>query len=205
MIFSQVRNDPHYGKERPMNNLRKHQNGLSAIVLILVLVLLFGLGAGGFIAYQHLQNKNRLPATSFEHIGLKEDVVIFTFKVIPTLYNRFLGLNTEISLIDKELDRLSALETDFPSQKRVVKTERAMWAQLRKNLSVEASTAEKKTDSFYVTYMVNKQKGKEFINDNLELLLERIDATLEEARKETRRLKNIQKKTFMDKIKSLMP
>lgn len=180
------------------------QKGLSAIILILILILLAGLAGGGFFAYQKLQNKNRPPATSFEHIGLKEDVVTFTFNVIPGLYNRFFWVNTEITLIDKELDRLSTLESDFPNQKRVVKTERAMWVKLRKNLFVEASTAEKKTDGFYVTYMVNKEKGKEAINENLELILERIDLVLEETRKETSRLKVVQKKTLLDKIKGMI-
>ena len=172
----------------------KNQNGVSAIVLILVLILLLGLAGGGFIAYQRLQNKNQPPVTAFEHMNLKEDVVLFVYNVIPALYNRLFWLNTEITLIDRELDRLGALENDFPAQKKVVKTERSLWRQLRKNLAMETSSAEKKADSFYVTYMVNKEKGKALINENLDLMLERIDTLLETTRKETDRLKVIKKK-----------
>jgi flagellar basal body-associated protein FliL len=191
-------------KERAMKYPIKNQDGLSAIVIILVLIILLGLAGGGFIAFQKAQKKNQPPMTSFEHIALKEDVVTFAFAVVPALYNRLVWVNTEITLIDKELDRLSTLENDFPSQKKVVKAERAMWVQLRINLSGEASSAEKKADSFYVAYMVNKQKGKEVINENLEELIERIDEILEAARKETVRLKIIHKKTLMDKIKGLI-
>ncbi len=186
-----------------MNKQVHKTTGASAIVLILILVLLLCSAGGGFIAWKRIQKKNLPPIATFEHIALKEDVVTFTFKIIPPLYHRLVWLNMELTLIDQELTRLDNLESDFPDQNKVVKAERTLWKRLNKDILATTELVEKQTDSFYVSYMVNHQKGKALIEDKLEALTQQVDNTLEVVRSETGRLKINRKKSFKDKIRDI--
>ncbi|MBW2370248.1 MAG: hypothetical protein JRH15_20450 [Deltaproteobacteria bacterium] len=106
-------------------------------------------------------------------------------------------------LIDQELERLSELETGYPSQKKIIDRERSMWVQTKKQLTGSVSSAEKQLETFFVAYTVNKTKGKELINENVAALTGRIDSVLETSSEVTRRLKRVQKKTIKDKLKEL--
>ena len=180
-----------------------NQKGMSVIAIVLVLILLLALGGGGYYFYKQKQKGSLPPQTTFDHIDINEDISIFLFERIPRLYTRVLQLNTELSLIAAELERIGELENEYPSGKQIVQTERAGWLKLQKSLQAVVQTAEKKIKSYYVAYMVNKETGKEMINDSLDELLSQIDDVLETSRKETKRLKVVKEQTFMEKLKAI--
>lgn len=179
------------------------QKGLSAIVVILLLIFLLALAGGGFFFYKQKQAKTLPPRTTFDHINLNEDVSVFLFQNIPRLFSRVLQLNMELSLIAAELERIGELENEYPANKRIVQAERVVWIKLQKNLQAIVQLTEKKVESYYVAYMVNKETGKELINESLEDLLSQVDEVLETSKKETKRLKVASKRTAMEKLKAL--
>lgn len=179
------------------------QKGVSAIAVILVVLLLMGLGGGGFFVYKKKQQGNFPKATAFDHVDLNEEVVVFLFQHVPLLYNRVLQLNNELTLISAELERIDELEQQYPSEKRTINSERSLWTGLRKNLDLSAQILKRDADSYYVAYMVNNDKGKTLINENVDALLSDIDEVLSESATETARLKTVTKQTPMDRLKAL--
>lgn len=181
-----------------------NQKGLSAIVIIVVLILLLAVCGGGYFVYKQKQKQSLPPLTTFEYINLNEDVSVFLFQRIHRLYARVLQLNMELTMIAAELERIGDLENEYPSGRRIVQAERAVWVKLQKNLQNVVQSTEKKVESYYVAYMVNKETGKELINESLEELLDRIDDVLGTSKKETRRLKVVTDQTLMEKLKALL-
>jgi hypothetical protein len=186
-------------------NKMPNQRGVSAVVVILVLLLLLILAGGGFFFYkQRLDATKNAPASaSFKNIDLNEEVVLFLFKVVPRLYNRVAKLDTELSLIAEELDRIKALEAEYPAEKRTVASERLVWMQLRKELLLSAQYAKTAAEAYYVAYSVNSEKGKKLISEGIGDLLSGIDETLDASNQETRRLKTTTQQTALDRLKGL--
>jgi len=181
----------------------RNQSGLSVLILIVVLVLLVGLGAGGYLMYQKKLQENQPPAKIFDNVNLSEETVAFTYRAIPGLYKRLFRLNRVITLIDIELERLSELETGYPSQKQIIDRESAMWVQTKQQFTEAVADAEKQVETFYVAYTVNNTKGRELIKENASALTDRIDSVIKTASPVTGRLKTAKKKTFKDKLKEL--
>lgn len=180
-----------------------NQRGVSAVAVVLIVVLLLALGGGGFFFYKQKQSENLPPATTFDYIDLNDDVVVFLFQSVPRLYNRALQLNNELTLIAAEMERIDELEVQYPSEKRTIESERGLWRTLQKNLNLSAQSLKSAAESYYVSYMVNRQKGKELISDNIGDLISDIDNVLEESYSETRRLKTTSGQTVVDRLKDL--
>ncbi len=182
-----------------------NQRGISAISIILILLILAALAFGGVYIYrQKLTQEQNLPqVTSFEYVDLNEDVVVFLFRSVPLLYNRIARLNNELTLIDAELERIKTLENEYPSQKRIVESERVLWLKIRKDLTLSVQSAQSAAKSYYVSYSVNSEKGRELIRENVGPLIDDIDKVLKESNEETRRLKTSSKQTFMERLKGI--
>ena len=179
------------------------QRGVSAIAVILIILVLLALGGGGFFVYKQKQLENLPQATAFDRVDMNEEVVLFMFQNIPRLYHRTVRLNNELVLIADELERIEALEEEYPSEKRIIESERTLWLKLQKELNLSVQSLKSGAESYYVAYRVNPQKGKELISDNIDDLISDIDDVLEESGRETRRLKTVATRTFMDRLKDL--
>ena len=183
----------------PNNN-----KGLSVIVVLLLLILLIAVGGGGYFVYKQKQARTLPPQTTFDYLNVNEEIALFLFQRIPSLYSRVRQLNTELTIIAAEMERIDELENEYPSGKRIVQAERNVWVKLQKQLQAIVQATEKKVESYYVAYMVNKVTSKELINESLDGLLSQIDNVLEISKKETKRLKVVKEQTFMEKLKALI-
>ena len=180
-----------------------NQRGVSAIAVILIILVLIALGAGGYFFYKQKQNENVPQFTTFDHVDLTEEVVVFLFQSVPRLYNRIVLLNNELTLIAAELERIDELESQYPSGKRIIENEKTLWMKLQKDLNISVRSAQNAAESYYVAYMVNPKKGKELINEDLGDLVSGIDKVLEESNQETRRLKTVSNQSFLERVKGL--
>jgi hypothetical protein len=180
-----------------------NQRGVSAIAVILVVLLLLALCGAAFFVYKQKQQKNVPQFTTFDHVDLNEEVVVFLFQRVPRLYNRALQLNRELSLIADELERIAELEGQYPAEKQIISSERSLWTRLQKSLNLSVKSLKNASESYYVAYMVNSRKGKELIADEIDGLLSDIDEVLSESAEETRRLKTVTKQTALDRLKNL--
>jgi len=181
-----------------------NQRGVSAVAVSLVVLLLLVLVGGAFFVYRQMQSENLPQATAFDHVNLNEEVVVFLFQYVPRLYNRALQLNNELELIAAELERIDALEEQYPSEKRIIESERTLWLSLQKKLNLSVQSLENAAESYYVAYMVNSRKGKELISENIGDLVSEIDGVLKESGEETRRLKTVSPQTFMERLRGLL-
>lgn len=177
--------------------------GVSATALILVLLLLLVLAGVSFFVYKQKQEQSLPQTTTFDNVDLNEEVVIFLFQRIPSLYRRVAQLNNELALIAAELERIDELEAAYPSGKRIIGTERTLWIKLQKDLNVMVQSTRSSVESYYVAYMVNNEKGKELISEDVTDLIADIDKVLVASNEETRRLKTVSSQTFMEKLKGL--
>jgi hypothetical protein len=179
------------------------QKGVSAVAVVLVLLLLLVLGGGGFYFYKQKQGQNLPQATTFDNVDLNEEVVVFLFQSVPRLYHRVVLLNNELALIATELERIDELQNEYPSGKRIIESERTLWLKLQKSLNLSVLSVKSAAESYYVAYMVNSEKGRELINENIGDLVADVDDVLQESSQETRRLKTVSSQTFMERLKGL--
>ena len=148
-----------------------------------------------------LLGKNGKPHLEFTKIQLKEDIITFTFSRMPNIYSGLVKLDHEIGLIDTELERLKEIESEFPKQKKIIVTERNNWNKVKHALQTSLSNLEKRVESIYVTYLVNKEKGSELMNKSTKSLITDIDQTLEASGPHTRRLIAVKKKSFIANLR----
>ena len=146
-------------------------------------------------------NKNGQPQLDLSKLQLKEDIITFTFRKVPKIYSGLVKLDSEIDLIDKELERLKEIEAEFPKQKNIIVSEQNNWKKVKKDLRSSLSNLEKEVEKIYVTHLVNKNKGAELINKNMKPLVETINKALEAASPHTKRLIVVEKKSVFASLK----
>lgn len=145
--------------------------------------------------------KNDQPQLDLSKLQLKKDIISFTFSTVPKIYSGLVKLDSEIVLIDKELERLKEIEVEFPKQKKIIITERNNWKKVKKDLRSSLSNLEKEVEKIYVTHLVNKNKGTELINKNMKPLVDTLNKTLEASSPHTKRLIVVEKKSFFASLK----
>ena len=146
--------------------------------------------------------KNNQPQLDLTKLQLKKEIITFTFHKIPKIYSGLVKLDNEIVLTDKELERLKEIETEFPKQSKIISTERNNWQRVKKDLNSSLTNLEKEIEKIYVTYLVNKNKGRDLIKNNMKALLDTINKTLEASTPHTKRLIAVEKKSFWANLKN---
>ena len=149
-----------------------------------------------------LLGKNGKPRLDLTKLQLKEDIIAFVFSRMPNIYSGLVKLDDEIGLIEKELERLKEIESEFPKQKKIILTERNNWNKVKHSLQTSLLNLEKKVESIYVTYLVNKEKGIELMDKSTKSLITDIDQTLEVSSPHTKRLIVVGKKSFIVNLKN---
>lgn len=178
------------------------QQGQSLVKILIILVLLAGLGGGGFFAYTQFLKKKPGPSTgALPHVNMNAAVIGFTFRQMPALYGKLVQLNRQISLIDTELARLDTIESDYPQQKKIIKPERTIWDKTRKNLLTTLVKIEKTIETIYVAYMVNEEKGKSMLDNSVAALESSAAEMITAAEAHTSRIPIPPPKSFLDKLK----
>jgi len=173
--------------------------------IIFILILILMLGGASYFGVHFLEKKEVLSVKAFEHIPMKSEVIAFTFEKLPDLYNDLLRMNYEISLIDREIQRMNNIEKDFPAQKRIVTSEKKIWQQTRQNLLEALNRSDENIEALYVAWQVNPGKGMQIIEDRRDELSSAMDDSLEAAGNLTRRLaQSPGEKTVWEQIKEKM-
>jgi len=134
-------------------------------------------------------------------VRLKPEILSFTFKTTPDICSGLVKLNNEVLLIDKELERLKEIESEFPDQKKIITTEKQHWKKVQKELLTAISKIEKTVETFYVTHLVNPGKGKALVDKERKPLSQIAENTLTATAPHIKRLKTAKKKTFLDRLK----
>ncbi|MDX9786068.1 MAG: hypothetical protein RBT11_04815 [Desulfobacterales bacterium] len=180
-----------------------HEHGNAVVLVIGFLLLLIGLGGGGFFVYQTKLQKQQGPTkAALPHVNLTQDVIRFSFNTLPALYNNMLEIEREIALIHTELARLETLSSEYPQQKSIVHAEKVLWEKTLKDLFSVLQQIEKTIEPIYVAYSVNREKGEELMAANTPDLLSAAEEVIAAAKTETARIQIEAPKTFMQKLKA---
>lgn len=163
----------------------------SATIIILIILLAL-LGAGGYFGYTQFYLKKNTTGTfttDLAHISLKEEILLSTYEKLPDVYFGLVDINNELLIINKEIDRLSAMEKEYPQQIDIISAEKNIWNSVRQDISDTVDTLKKDIETLYVAYRVNQEKGQKRIDEKKNQLQEAIRKTLESSQLKTRRLK----------------
>ncbi|MFH0729281.1 MAG: hypothetical protein V2B19_23420 [Pseudomonadota bacterium] len=183
--------------------MRNNERGLSLIVIVIVVFILAGAGAGGFFAFSYYKQKHQGPSkSSLPHNNMDAVLLDFTFHQLQSLYAKLELVNREINLIDGEIARLDALESSYPQQKGVIKTERVVWEKIKKSLLTVIQSFEKNIESIYVAYQVNAEKGKELMDAKTPELEASAEEIIKNSQAETTRIKVEPPQTLIEKLKA---
>ena len=181
-------------------NKKKRRFSLKKISVFLFLLLLCV--AASYFGVIYLQKRNPSHVKEFAHVRLKEEVIGFSVEKLPELYSGLVALNTETTLIDKELERLDAIEKEFPAQVKITHDEKKIWQKMRKSLISALTRLGKDIETLYVAYQVNPEKGLERIEKTKDDLKKAVADILDPAGELTQKLKKSENgKGFIDKIK----
>jgi hypothetical protein len=172
-----------------------------AVTLIVIAVALGTVIAVAVVAAAGLSRSKAEAPRELAKVGLKAEILSFAFQTTPDICSGLVKLNNEALLIDKELERLKGIESEFPDQKKIITTERLNWNKIQKAQLTAISKIEKTVETFYVTHLVNPGKGKALIDNERKPLFQIAEKALTVTAPEIKRLKTAKKKTFVDRIK----
>jgi len=182
---------------------KNNEQGLSLVAILIIVCLLAGLGAGGFFAFRYYQQNYTGPSkASLPHTNMDAALIGFTFNRLPSLYTKLEQINAEIHLINLELARLDALESNYPQQKSLINPERILWEKTKKSLLTVMQSFEKNIEIIYVADKVNTDKGKELMEMKIPELETSADEVINASRAETSRIKVDPPQTFLEKLKT---
>ena len=181
------------------DNVEK-KKGKSPVMMILTVFVVLTISCGVAFYAVKLLHKDGKPKGPLVNTSLKQEMIDFTFKMMPELYNGLAAFDFELVLIDKEIERLGQMTEQYPRQTKIIIAEKNTWINTRKNIYLSLSNLEKNIETIYVTYSVDEKGGLELMKEKEDELKRSIEETLNSSQEYTNRLKP-KEKTFLEKMK----
>ena len=160
---------------------------ISLLALILV-------GSSGFLVYRlwFSDRPEKAPVYTqkeLAHLTLPEEMVRFCFTYFPDLYQAMDQFNTQMILIEQEIQRIEEIGAAYPEQKKIADREKNTWEKAAQTLKKAFIKIEKPVKETYVLFRVNETQGLDRIKAlNQDLTVEALEA-LKPARAMTSNLK----------------
>lgn len=163
------------------------------IFLFFIILLL---GGGGYAGYSFFfaqkENKPVYAKKKLEHITLPDEMLRFTFDHFLPLYQAFLAFNSEVILLDKEIQRIDDVGQKYPEQMKIADREKKVWEKSKDALLKAFSKIEKPIREIYVLYQVNPDQGKDMASEKSPELIQSAEEALAAAREQTDKLRQSQ-------------
>ena len=135
------------------------------------LIFLCIASASGFFAYKKYfaakgeDAAKKYTSVKLKYITLPDEILEFTFNNFPSLYTAFINFNSDILLVDKEIERIKNIGKRYPDDKNIADKEEKIWNKARDKGLKNFKKIEKKAESVYVLFQVNKKQGIEKIKE----------------------------------------
>jgi hypothetical protein len=147
-------------KDSPINNAA---GGAIGIVIIFVLGITLA-GGGAYFAYSKYYKKEPL-RTRLSSIKMKEELIRFAHNdVSPALYSNLMTLDDIVVMMNKELDRLKRIDKKFPNQHDIIASQTVELTAAHDHLAKVLADVCVKIEKIYVTWLVDRSKGRGQIN-----------------------------------------
>jgi len=165
--------------EPGVSNKKKSRFSIKKVLFILLLLL--AVAIAGFVVYriyfQKVDPDSGYRQQELVNITLPEEIIQFSHDFMPLLYDSLITFNSEVLLLEKEIERITALAEQYPDQKKIADKEIKIWKKEKDKLKKAYEKLETKVEALYVSYRVNKETGFQLIDEqNSELTQSAQDA-----------------------------
>lgn len=164
---------------------------------ILIVFFILCVGAGAFVVYSlYFSSNSDLNQTAaykditLVHIHLPEEMLKFSFNHFPELYALIITANTEINIIEDEIERIDAVLKKYPDQAMIAEKEKKTWEKTRDTLQKAFIKIEKTVKETYVLFQVNAPDGLARIEALKSALTQDAKTALVPIQEQTKRLKS---------------
>ncbi|VFQ46541.1 hypothetical protein [Desulfoluna butyratoxydans] len=131
---------------------------------IAVVLLIAGLGAGGWFGYTTFF-KSGYPRQTLEYVDLDDSVLKFSWARLPDVYHLMVDVNAEMALMKNEIKRIRRVGKAYPRQEKIVASEIKRWERSVQKLSGQLRRFQGQVEALYVTFRVNPEKGQAAIRE----------------------------------------
>lgn len=184
--------DPKSSKDEPV---KKKRFPIKLIVIILVVLIVVGIS--GFVVYKlwfSAESKEKDEARIYQkqelsYISLPEEMVVFSFDHFPQLYDAFVTFNSEMILLEQEIDRIEKIAQLYPDQKKIAEKEKKTWVKAKETLNKSFIKIEKPVKETYVLFRVNEGQGLVQVEEKRKDLFDAAQSALAPAQEMTQKLK----------------
>lgn len=177
-------------------------SGFSVVKLFMIMVVLAACAAGAYFAYGYFKGDRGNAAKHLSQVGLKPELLAFTYQQMPELYAEMDSLNHRVEVINAEIERLDKLEAEFPRQKRIVVSEKSTLVRNQKELLNCIGSLEKGIEKIYVAYRVNPEAGTALIAGDQPDLVNQASASLKATDELAGRLDHEEPKSLWGTLKT---
>jgi hypothetical protein len=123
------------------------------------------------------------------HVQLPPEMLQFSFNYFPELYAALVSFNTQMSLFDREIQRIEAIAQRYPEQKKITDTEKKVLEKGKNTLLSAFSKLEKPIKETYVLFQVDETQGFAQIKEKKQELTDTAQAALKTAQEQTKKIK----------------
>lgn len=183
-------------KKKKKKRAKKGGKKLPIKLIIILLLVLTALGASGFLVYKlyftssdPMAPEARYKKVQIGHITLPDEMLEFTFTHFRELYFSMIEFNTEINLLDSEIQRIDAVAKKYPEQKAIADKEIKFWEKVKTSLKKPFAKIEDAVRKLYVQFEVNKEQGTVQISEKNPELTQLAKEALKVSDESTRKLK----------------
>lgn len=183
--------------DAPKKDKGKKKRKLPIKMIIIILLVLVCIGASGFVVYTLYFSsaaKEKQAATykkiELKHVALPQEILEFSFYRLPDLYAALITYNNEIILLNQEIERIDAIGTQYPDQKKIADKEKKTWEKTKAGLEKSFLKILKPVKEIYVLFRVNNDQGLVQINEKSPELAKAANDALKPVQEMTGNLKS---------------
>lgn len=158
-------------------------------LIFVALILLAALGAGGWYAYTTYVQSG-YPKKDLAYVDLDDAVLRFAWAKLPDVYFHMVSANSELALMEDEIDRIKGVKRHYPRQEKIASSEIKRWEKMVQKLSGQLTRFQSQVEALYVTFRVNPKKGSTAIDERRMDLATSMRDVLEGVQEQTAPLKS---------------
>ncbi|MBF0201813.1 MAG: hypothetical protein HQK66_10985 [Desulfamplus sp.] len=125
------------------------------------------------------------------NVDLPPEILKFSYVFLRVFYDSLVLFDNEVTLMEKEIERIADLGEQYPDQKNIADKEIRVWEKEKESLIKSYERLIKNLEAIFVSYRVNMDNGLELIEDQREDMVLRARDALTASMALTERLKLI--------------
>ncbi|MBF0572985.1 MAG: hypothetical protein HQK69_04415 [Desulfamplus sp.] len=144
---------------------KKKRKFLSKKIIFVILVFI-SVGVAAFVVYKIYFTKKVPQVVKREYVKkelpniiLAEEVIRFSFDLLPEFYDAAIIFNDSLITLESEIKRLNEIGKQFPDQIKIAEKEIKVIEKEKTKLKQTYDKLEKKVEALYVSYKVNQESG----------------------------------------------